>query len=118
LRGVGDGDAAGADAGGDFDVFGPVDGEDVGAVGLGAVDPDHVDASATSAEGFHEGGVVNARRLLRDEQVELGADDVLRVLRFTRLRRVGRHHSDADLDVRVEEQTGKLWNGDADARGA
>jgi hypothetical protein len=34
LARVGDGDAAGADAGGDFDVFGPVDGEDVGAVGV------------------------------------------------------------------------------------
>ena len=34
LRGVGDSDAAGADVGGDFDVFGPVYCEDVGAIGF------------------------------------------------------------------------------------
>lgn len=118
LVGVGDGDTAGADLACDFDVFRPVDGEDVGAVALGAVDPDHVDSSAAGAEGFHEGGIIHAGRLLGDEQVEFRSDDVLRVLRFARLRRVGRHHSDADFDVRVEKQTGELRNGDADAGGA
>ena len=80
LCGVGDGDAAGADVGGDFDVFGPVDCENVGAVAFGAVDPDLIHSSAASAEGFHEGGIVEAGGCLRDEEVELGADDVDGVL--------------------------------------
>ena len=58
IPGLGDGDTLGGDAGSELDVFGPVDGEDVGAAGIFAVGADAIDSAAAGAEGLHEAGVI------------------------------------------------------------
>lgn len=79
------------------------------------MDPDHVHSSAAGAEGFHEGGIVNARRLLGDEEVKLRTDDVGRVLCFPWLRGVGGEDAHADVELGVQKKAPELVEGDSDA---
>jgi len=112
-----DGDTLRADGGGELDVFGPVDGEDVGAAGFFAVGADNVHSAATGAEGLHEAGIIQRGRVVAVEEIHLGADDVLGALGFAPLVLVVGEHADSDIEIGIEQERSELVTGDADGSG-
>lgn len=118
IPGLGDGDTLGGDAGSELDVFGPVDGEDVGAAGIFAVGADAIDSAAAGAEGLHEAGVIQGWPVVTVEEIQLAADDVLSALCFAPFVLVMREDADSDIEIGVEQERGELVARDANGGGA
>ena len=108
-----DGDALGADGGGELDVLGPVDGQHVGAAGLFAVSADDIDPTAAGAEGLHEAGVIHRGRVVAVEDIQFAADDVFGALGLAPLVLIV-EHPDPNIEIGIEQERRELVAGDAD----
>ena len=112
--GLADGDALGADGGGELDVFGPVDGQHIGAAGFFAVSADDIDPTAAGAEGLHEAGIIERGCVVAVEEIQFAADDVFGALGLAPLVLIVGEHPYPNIEIGIEQERRELVAGDAD----